>query len=56
MDLGVRLAVGADAWHVVRMVLSDGARFVIGGLALGMAAALAVFEVFGRATVRHRSA
>jgi putative ABC transport system permease protein len=39
-EIGVRLAVGADAGRIVTMVLTEGARFVLAGLAVGMAGAL----------------
>jgi putative ABC transport system permease protein len=37
----VRLAVGANPWRVIAMVLSNGAQFVVLGLGVGMAGALA---------------
>jgi predicted permease len=40
-EIGVRLALGADATRVVRLVLSDGARLAGAGAVLGLAAALA---------------
>ena len=40
-EIGVRLAVGAPPWRVVAMVFSNGARFVVLGLGVGMAGALA---------------
>jgi ABC-type antimicrobial peptide transport system permease subunit len=38
-EIGIRQAVGADAGRIVRMVLMDGAWFVIAGLVAGLAAA-----------------
>jgi putative ABC transport system permease protein len=40
-EIGVRVAIGADARRIAGMVLSDGARFVLGGLAVGIAGAFA---------------
>jgi putative ABC transport system permease protein len=39
-EIGVRMAVGADAGRIVLMVLRDGARFVLAGLAMGMLGAM----------------
>lgn len=41
-EIGIRQAVGADASQIVRMVLVDGAWFVIAGMVGGIAAALAL--------------
>jgi predicted permease len=35
-ELGIRMALGADASHVLRMVLLDGTRPVLAGLAVGL--------------------
>jgi putative ABC transport system permease protein len=44
-EIGVRLAVGADSGSIVTMVLAEGARFVLAGLAVGMAGALALSQL-----------
>ena len=41
-EMGVRLALGAQPSNLLTMVLGEGLRLVIAGLALGLAAALAV--------------
>jgi putative ABC transport system permease protein len=41
-EIGVRLALGAQPSNLMRMVLGEGLRLVIAGLALGLAASLAV--------------
>ena len=38
-ELGIRLALGAERWSVVRLVVADGVRFTLLGLALGSAVA-----------------
>jgi len=39
-ELGVRIALGAQGWDVARLVLSQGVRLALGGVAAGMALAL----------------
>jgi ABC-type antimicrobial peptide transport system permease subunit len=36
-EIGVRIALGADAKAIARAVLADGGRLVLGGLAIGLA-------------------
>jgi putative ABC transport system permease protein len=40
-EMGVRVALGADAGRVVRLVVGDGMRLAIGGAGIGVAAAMA---------------
>ena len=44
-EIGIRLALGADQRSVMRLVLAGGLRIAIAGLALGLAAALALSRV-----------
>ncbi|HEV8357703.1 MAG TPA: FtsX-like permease family protein [Gemmatimonadales bacterium] len=39
-ELGVRIALGAQAQHVVRLVVGQGVRFAVAGVALGLSLAL----------------
>ena len=41
-ELGLRIALGAHARDVLRMVLGEGLRFGVAGIAIGVAIALAV--------------
>jgi predicted permease len=46
-EIGVRMALGATAQTVRRMVVAQGARVVVAGIALGVAAALAATRALG---------
>jgi len=41
-EIGVRVAIGADASQVQRMVVREGMRLALAGVAIGIAAALAL--------------
>jgi putative ABC transport system permease protein len=41
-ELGIRLALGAQRGDVLRLILSHGLRMAVGGVALGLIAALAL--------------
>ena len=41
-EMGVRLAIGAEPWRVLRMVVGEELRIIVAGLLLGLAGALAV--------------
>ena len=43
-EIGIRLAVGAPAWRILMMVLSDAGRFVVPGLVAGLAGAFGVSQ------------
>ncbi len=44
-EIGVRLALGAGAGDVVRLVLADGGRLLVAGIVIGIGAAVAVSRV-----------
>ena len=44
-ELGVRMALGADRWSVLRMVLGQGLRVSLAGLAVGIVGTLALSRV-----------
>ena len=44
-ELGIRIALGAEAMHVVRFVLGTATRALVGGLVTGLAVALAASRV-----------
>jgi predicted permease len=46
-ELGLRMALGAGAAHLLRLVMSQGLGLTAGGLALGAAAALALTRLMG---------
>jgi hypothetical protein len=41
-EMGVRVAVGAQWWHIIRLVLGDGARKVGAGILLGIVLSIAL--------------
>jgi ABC-type antimicrobial peptide transport system permease subunit len=47
-ELGLRMALGADAASLVRLVISRGLRLTAGGVLFGAAAALALTRLLGQ--------
>ena len=47
-EIGIRLALGAQQHHVLRMVLGQGARMALLGMVLGLAAALGLTQLLAR--------
>jgi predicted permease len=47
-EIGIRIAVGATERNIVRLVLGDGSRFVIAGMAAGIVMTLGCSRVVGR--------
>jgi putative ABC transport system permease protein len=46
-EVGIRVALGAERWQVVRMILGQGARLGAAGVALGALGAAATAQVLG---------
>jgi ABC-type antimicrobial peptide transport system permease subunit len=46
-EIGIRMAMGASPWNVIGMVVGQGMRLALGGIALGTVGALAVTRVVG---------
>jgi ABC-type antimicrobial peptide transport system permease subunit len=47
-EIGIRMALGAQAWDVLRMILRQGARPAAIGLGAGLAGSLIVTRIFSR--------
>jgi putative ABC transport system permease protein len=45
-ELGIRIALGAQRWDILRMALAEGMRIVVIGLALGIAGAVMLTRIF----------
>jgi ABC-type antimicrobial peptide transport system permease subunit len=46
-EIGVRMALGAQKFDVMRMVLKDGARMTLAGILIGLVGALALTRLMG---------
>lgn len=44
-DIGVRMALGADRWRIVRMVVRQGMELTVAGVVLGLLGALVLTRV-----------
>jgi putative ABC transport system permease protein len=44
-EIAIRVALGAERWDVLRMVLRDGAKMAMSGVAIGLGAALGLTRV-----------
>ena len=51
-EIGVRIAVGATTWNILRMVIAQGMRNVFIGLGLGLIASLVLVRIFGGSMTR----
>jgi putative ABC transport system permease protein len=47
-EIGIRIALGAGRWEVLRMVLSQGGKMAFLGVAIGLVASLGLTRVMGR--------
>ena len=52
-EIGVRIALGAPAWYVIRQVVSEGARLAAAGTVVGMLASIMVARWLARITPHH---
>jgi putative ABC transport system permease protein len=46
-EFGIRMALGAQRWQVLRLVLGDGLAVAVGGIAIGLAAAALLSQSLG---------
>jgi ABC-type antimicrobial peptide transport system permease subunit len=46
-EIGVRLALGAQRWNILRMILRQGLQLALAGAAVGIVCALAITHLMG---------
>jgi putative ABC transport system permease protein len=47
-EMGVRIALGAEHWHVLKLVLGQGLRLTLAGIAFGLAASIFLTNFFSK--------
>jgi ABC-type antimicrobial peptide transport system permease subunit len=47
-EIGVRMALGAERWHVLQMVLREGAMLALVGVAIGVVAAFGLTRLMAK--------
>ncbi len=55
-EIGLRMALGATAWTVVRSILADGGKLALGGIAIGVVGAVLISRLLGGLLVGSRAA
>jgi putative ABC transport system permease protein len=53
-EIAIRVALGAERWDMLRMVLRDGAKMGLAGVAIGLGAALGLTRLNDEHAIRHQ--